>query len=336
MAKKTTKTRQKPRYLTIRIQYYPVNKNLFIVLFFLFILPLGNFMGTYLRNWLPYPLATTVFAAEKFQLSYASQVGKENQSRPKDEYTHPVPTKPKNEIVSHGSRDTKTIALTFDADMTPGMKMQLHSGEVVTFNDKKVIQILTQTQTKATFFLAGMWIETYPDDTKDMAKNSLFELANHSYSHPSFDGDCFGLGEIPNDQNIAEIQKTQFLLQSSGSVNNQYFRFPGGCYSQQDIESITSEGLTVVHWDVIGHDGFNHDAQAIINNIIPHVQNGSIIVLHLGGSPNTPKTAEILPTVITELKAKGFAFVKMSELLQEENTLISSEVPPLFSTTLEH
>lgn len=334
MIKKTSKTRQKPRYITIRIQYYPVNKTLlFSLSLFFFIVIVGNVVHAW-SNLIVYPLATDVFAAEKFHLHYASRIGEERVSRVQDEYTHANPPKPKNEIVSHGPRDNNMIALTFDADMTPGMKAQLDSGEVATFNDQKIISILNQTQTKATFFMAGMWIELYPQEAREMASNPLFELANHSYSHPSFDGDCFGLGQIVNEQNYSQIHKTQLLLQSSGSIHNNYFRFPGGCYSQDDIESVTSQELTVVHWDVIGHDGFNHDAQSIINNIVPSVQNGSIIVLHLGGEPNTPKTAEILPIIISELKAKGFEFVKVSELLQEEVIPTPSAIPSLFSPTL--
>ncbi len=43
--------------------------------------------------------------------------------------------------------------------------------------------------------------------------------------------------------------------------------------------------------------------------------NGSIILLHMNGTPTAPKTAEALPMIISTLKARGYEFVKVSELL---------------------
>lgn len=307
----------KPRYVTITIPYYPIPKKAFLILLLLlFAFPLITHVKAFLRQWAPPPLVGNVYAAEAFHLSYAATLKEEKKDEYENQQTPPVQTQG---IITHGPRDKKLIALTFDADMTPGMKRELENGEVATYYDAEVIRILNDTQTQATFFLTGMWIEIYPDETKQMAHNPLFELSNHSYSHPSFAGDCYGLGEIPDESDQQEIEKTQDLLKSVAGINNSYFRFPGGCSSEKDLAIVHKAGLDVVHWDVIGHDGFNHDEEAIENNIIPHVQNGSIIVLHLGGTPNTPKTAEVLPKIISELKKKRFTFVKVSSLLKSNS-----------------
>ena len=227
-----------------------------------------------------------------------------------------VPTlpQPSDQVITNGMRDKKEVALTFDADMTRGMKSFLVSGLVKSYDDVRVTNLLTRTQTKATFFLTGMWIEIYPDATRQMAVNPLFELANHSYSHPSFSGHCFGLPQIPQSEFASEIAKTQSLLQDIAGVANHYFRFPGGCYDAKALEIVRKEGLTVVHWDSAGSDGFNQDTQQIARNVVDRAQNGSIIVLHLGG-PNAPKTAEALAIIIPTLKNQGYSFVKVSEIL---------------------
>lgn len=328
MHKNLKKTAKSPRYITITIQYYPVNIKLLVTVFFvLFAWPLLSLGQLIWHTWFSYSFVGNIYAAEKFNLSYAYSLAEEKKAR-EDEYSHALYSKPTGEVISHGPRDSKHIALTFDADMTPGMKEDLLSGKVSTYYDTNTIKILTETQTKATIFMAGMWIEMYPEATKELAANPLFELSNHSYSHPSFDGNCFGLGEIPDELNREQIHKTQSLLQSVG-VTNTYFRFPGGCYSQNDLDILKDVGLSVVHWDVVGYDGFNHDSASIENNIIPHVQNGSIIVLHLGGAPNTPQTANVLPTIIAQLKEKGFEFVKVSELLTKKESRPSTVRLPL-------
>ncbi|MGI8419739.1 MAG: polysaccharide deacetylase family protein [Candidatus Levyibacteriota bacterium] len=220
-----------------------------------------------------------------------------------------------NNIVFHGSRDKKQIALTFDADMTPWMRDQYTSGAVPSYNDQKLIDELNDTHTKATLFLTGMWIEMYPDVAKELAANSLFELGNHSYSHPSFSGFCYGLEPLPKNGENDEIAKTQSLLFNLTKKQNTLFRFPGGCYSQNDITLLHKKGIIGIQWDVVGDDGFNNNVDIIKNNIFNNVQNGSIIVMHMNGAPNDPVTDEVLPNIISTLKQRGYEFETVSELL---------------------
>jgi len=116
---------------------------------------------------------------------------------------------PSNKVIFHGSRTKKQIALTFDADMTPAMKDKFLKGKVKSWYNKQIIDILNTTHTNATLFLTGMWIELYPQETKVLAANPLYELGNHSYSHGSFYGKCYGLKPIPNTSAQEEMQKTQ-------------------------------------------------------------------------------------------------------------------------------
>jgi peptidoglycan-N-acetylglucosamine deacetylase len=306
--KKNKKKKISPRYFTIRIQYYPIDKK--IIYFFIFCLvyfSVYNVIFFIKTNWIgeyTKPVAYSLYPS----------VFSEKQS---NSFSHSY------DVVFHGDRTKKNVALTFDADMTPGMKADLDSGAVVTYYNKPVIDILNETQTKATLFLAGMWIEQYPQVTKELANNPLFELASHSYSHPGFDGECFGLTPIPDSADADEIQKTQALLRSVAGVSNVLFRFPGGCYSQNDVTIVTQNGLTAIQWDASGQDGFNNDPYAIETNVLSQVQNGSIIVLHMHGAANAPKTAEALPTIIATLKEQGYTFVTVSQLLNTNSQFFS-------------
>lgn len=222
---------------------------------------------------------------------------------------------PSANVIFHGPRDKKKIALTFDAEMTDRMKAALVSGKVKSSYDKRIVDILNQTKTKATLFLTGLWIELYPDVTKELSNNPLFELGSHSYTDSSFYGFCYGLKQISNTVKFEDVGATEKLLREHAGIDNKLFRFPGGCYTPADVKLINEAGDTVVHWDVSGVDGFNKDANQIVNNILDKTQNGSIIILHMNGEPTAPKTAEALPRVIEALKKKGFEFVKVTELL---------------------
>lgn len=218
-------------------------------------------------------------------------------------------------VIFHGPRDKKRIAITFDAEMTDGMRVNVLSGKAPGSYDKRIVDILDKTQTKATFFLTGMWIEMYPDVTRQLSGDPLFELGSHSYSDTSYFGFCYGLKQISSTVKIEEIGATEKLLREHAGIDNKLFRFPGGCYTPEDVALVHQANDIVVHWDVIGADGFNNNANQIVRNVVDNVQNGSIIILHVNGAPTAPKTAEALPSIISTLKAKGFEFVKVSELL---------------------
>jgi len=239
------------------------------------------------------------------------------------------------EIIWHGPRDKKEVALTFDADMTPVMVDWLHSGQVSNYNDTRITDYLAQNQVKATFFLTGLWIQSYPNATRALADNPLFELENHTYSHPSMAGYCFGQPQIPTSQYPFEIEKTQQLIEQYTHQTPKYFRFSGGCYDQADLALVKKEGLQTVHWDDVADDGFNNNKQQIINNVLSEVQNGSIIVLHLGGeATNTPQTGNALPTIINGLKEKGYTFVTVDELLTPQK-IVAQVTPAEYLTSLE-
>lgn len=218
-------------------------------------------------------------------------------------------------VIFHGSRDKKQIALTFDAEMTDGMRANFVSGRVKSSYDKRIIDVLNSTNTKATLFLTGMWIELYPNETREFSQNPLFELGSHSYTDSSFHGFCYGLHQLSSTLALEDIGATEKLLREHARIDNNLFRFPGGCYAPEDVKLVNQAGDTVVHWDVVGADGFNENIDQIVLNVVGNTQNGSIIVLHMNGAPTAPKTADALPRIIEGLKKKGFEFVKVSELL---------------------
>lgn len=217
------------------------------------------------------------------------------------------------EIIEHGTRDKKMIALTFDADMTPFMLKKLQTKQVQSLYDKRIIDTLKETSTPATIFITGLWAKAYPEETKDLSQNPLFEIANHSLTHGGFTKNCYTLGQVP-DKN-KEISETQKILENLTGIIPKYFRFPGGCYEKEDLKLVADTGLQSIQWDVISGDSFQKDSNKIISNVINKTTNGSIIVMHLNGAPNAPATAKALPAIIKELKKKGYTFVTLSDLL---------------------
>ncbi len=219
-----------------------------------------------------------------------------------------------NGIVTHGSRAAPRIALTFDSDMTPGMKANLLSGRVASYNNTRIYEILQRYGVTATFFMTGMWMELYPAQVQEFLKRG-YELENHSYSHPGFLWPCYGLPGVAQNLKLEQVARTKRMLEALG-VKNKYFRFPGGCASTSDVKLVESLELRVVHWDVIGLDGGAQNAQVIISNVLNGVKNGSIIVLHNHGGPKVLYTAPALNVIVPSLLKRGFKFVTVAQLLE--------------------
>ncbi len=221
----------------------------------------------------------------------------------------------KPEVIEHGPRNKKVVALTFDADMTPGMLALLQKGVVKSWYNKPIKDTLDRENVPATIFLTGLWVKAYPQEAKELAQDKLIEIGNHSYAHPAFTKSCFKLPFL-SESAVDEVEQAQKEIVAVTGVTPKYFRFPGGCYDKVNLETVAKLGLKVVHWDVISGDGFNPNTQSIINKVESQVQNGSIIVFHIHGGPNAPKTNDALEKIIPDLKKRGFQFVTVSELLR--------------------
>ena len=81
----------------------------------------------------------------------------------------------------HAVTTQKVVALTFDADMTLKMRDELKSGKVASWYNANVIAVLQRENIPATLFLTGLWIEAYPEITKQLSQNPLFELGVESF-----------------------------------------------------------------------------------------------------------------------------------------------------------
>ncbi|HSO96426.1 MAG TPA: polysaccharide deacetylase family protein [Acidimicrobiia bacterium] len=229
--------------------------------------------------------------------------------------TAPFPTVPPGTVVTNGPRDRHAVAITFDSNLTDAMIQELDQHRVASFANVAVIDELDQLQVPATLFLAGKWIERYPDLTRRLAADPLFELGSHSYEHRAYHQPCYGLGTLPVAQMAADVNRSEELLHQFTGRPTPYFRFPGGCYDTTALQATAGTGITVIQYDLASGDAFGTSVRAIVNNVVTNAQNGSIIVMHITGGNTAPLTAYALPEVVTGLRQKGFSLVRVSDLL---------------------
>jgi peptidoglycan/xylan/chitin deacetylase (PgdA/CDA1 family) len=219
-------------------------------------------------------------------------------------------------VVANGPRDKPNVALTFDSNLTDAMIRELDTRKVASFANVAVLDELDQLHVPATMFLAGKWMERYPDVTRRIVGDPLFEVGSHSYAHRAFHLPCYGLGGLSAFEMAADVAHSEALLRQFTPNPTPYFRFPGGCFDEGALRAIAPTGVTVIQYDVASGDAFGRSVQAIVRNVLGHVQNGSIVVMHITDGNTAPLTAQALPDVVQGLRARGFTLVKISTLLQ--------------------
>lgn len=217
-------------------------------------------------------------------------------------------------VFEHGPRaDGKTVALTFDADMTADQGPRAAAGE--RFDNPRLIATLKKLKVPATVFMTGRWAEEYPDEARSIGRDPRFEIANHSYSHYAYTDDCYGLPTVSEDRMRADLERAYTAFKKAGVPNPMpYFRFPGGCYDKAVLKKLAGTGVTAVQWDVVSGDAFATDADAVARQVLDGVRPGSVVVMHCTRSA-APVTEQAVRTVVPELRRQGYRFVKVSELI---------------------
>ena len=204
-------------------------------------------------------------------------------------------------LITSGARLQPFVALSFDACQ--------RAGDLAGY-DAEIIRILSETHTPATLFLGGLWMRDHVTQTRYLASNPLFELGNHSWSHLNF-------AEITPTLMVAEITRTQQIMWELVGRQPTLFRFPFGTFTQEALDIVAEQGLRAIQWDVVSGDP-DPDvlAEPMVRWVLQQVQPGSIIIMHM--NERGWHTAEALPTLIETLRARGYSFVTVSQLLKLE------------------
>lgn len=168
----------------------------------------------------------------------------------------------------------------------------------------RMLEVLRDTGIKATFFILGKSAEEYPDLVRQAIADG-HEIATHGYSHRN-------MARMSRAECEEEWEKADRILTELGA-DAKLFRPPGGAYGQSLIEGAKQRGYHVILWDVDTRDWQVPSADTIAERIVNGVRPGSIILLHDGQYPI--HSADALRKVAERLKADGYSFVTVSEML---------------------
>lgn len=194
-------------------------------------------------------------------------------------------------------RDDNAISITFDCAWGAD-------------DIDKIISVLENHNCKATFFVLGTWAENYPDAIKKLYENG-HEIANHSYNHDYYT-------KLSEEDMLNDIKKCNESIKSIIGSSPTLFRAPSGDYNNGVIKATQKASMTYIQWNIDSLDWKGLTSDEMLERILPKVKNGDILLFHNG----TAHTAESLDRILTELRNKGFSFLKVSDLIYKDNYTI--------------
>ncbi|WTG48395.1 polysaccharide deacetylase family protein [Actinacidiphila glaucinigra] len=183
----------------------------------------------------------------------------------------------------------KCIALTFDGN--PGEPTD------------RLLDLLDRYDAPSTFFLEGRRIHKHPDVVRRIADEG-HEIGNHTWTHPR-------LTDVSDTQIRDELRRTARAIADITGRTPTLMRPPQG-RSDDRVSRISRElGLAQILWTVTAKDYLTTDSALITRRVLDGADRDGIILLH----PLHKGTVPAMPGILKELRAQGYTFVTVSQLL---------------------
>lgn len=193
--------------------------------------------------------------------------------------------------ISMGSKDSNKVYLTFDCGYEAGYT-------------EAILDVLAETNVKATFFITAHYLNTASDIVKRMIEEGHI-VGNHTVNHK-----C--LPNISDEEIKDEVMKLHNAVYEKFGYEMTYFRPPKGEFSERVIKIVKDLGYTTVMWSS-AYDDWDTNKQGREEygkkKIVDNIHNGCVLLLHATSEDNS----KILKDVIEQIKNMGYEFKNIDE-----------------------
>jgi peptidoglycan-N-acetylglucosamine deacetylase len=198
-------------------------------------------------------------------------------------------------FVKLGSAHVRDIALTFDdgpGPYTPG-----------------VLNVLEREHVPATFFVIGEELRYFSASTVREIHDG-FVIGDHTETHPM-------MAQLSAHDQHEELFEQAARIELLGGHRPRLFRPPYGSFDATTFHQLHQMHMLMVLWSVDTDDYQQPGVSVIVHNALEGAKPGAIILMHDAGGDRS-QTIEALPTIIHELRKRGFRLVTVPQLLVDD------------------
>lgn len=201
--------------------------------------------------------------------------------------------------------ESPVIAITFDDGPHPQ-------------NTPRLLDMLKERHIKATFFLVGRSVATWPAIVKRIVEEG-HEIANHTWTHPQ-------LNHLKQTSVMNELQKTHDAIVKACGVAPLLYRPPYGAILLGQRKAIHDQfRYPTIVWDVDPLDWKTpRSSSKVHDQVLKQTKPGSIILCH----DIHTETVNAMPATLDELIARGYQFATVTQLINlESQTAARKSIP---------
>lgn len=200
------------------------------------------------------------------------------------------------------ARGVNAIALTFD------------DGPDEQFTPR-VLEILAREKVPAAFFVVGERARSKPELLRAMDAAGHI-ICNHSDSH------AWNINFALHARLRREITACGEAVKAAIAKRPAFYRAPFGFKNPALGDVLAEQGLECIGWQVRGFDAVGGTPEGIARRLVLKAKAGGVLLLHDGaglqGTSDRSATLEALPMIIEGLRARGFEFKRLDELLERK------------------
>lgn len=184
----------------------------------------------------------------------------------------------------------KKVALTFDDGPHP--------------MTEKILDVLQQSDVKATFFCIGSQIEKYPEIFRRIIREGHL-VGNHSYSHAK------SFGFLSADELKDEIVRTNTIIEKISGKKVLFFRPPFGVTTPNLSRAVQGLKSEIIGWNIRSLDTVTEDENQILSRIKNKLVPGGIILMH----DTSQKSVNVLERLLLFLQSENYEVISTEQLL---------------------
>lgn len=167
---------------------------------------------------------------------------------------------------------------------------------------------LRRADVPVTFFLTGRWVTLHPVLARDIGRDPLWHVGDHTVDHSS-------MPTLPSARARWEVVEARREIEErTGLDPKPLFRFPYGAETPALDGLVEALGFRVVRWsiDSLGWRGPGFESTAaLVRRVVAGLQPGAIILMHIGSSGGGTLDTDALAGVIRAVEARGYRFVAL-------------------------